>query len=363
VPISENERGGVSGVRLTRRYCGPFYDDRPSNRYWIPVASFLLLAPALASCWPSNGNSELGLLATLTVVAPATSPPGGVPIRGAQFFPGKMPKATTATDVPEIDSPNNIIYPGELNRVFTGRVGVGAQVVAIGLVGDVGYWVVPVETPDEQYPGQADFSATGQFSTALPIGDQTIQFQAGDGQGHFGPPNPEVLTSVDVGAPQGYLIVHLQWDTESDLDLHVETPDGTVLWAKAQTTFTMPPPGAPPATQAEVKEAGILQFDSNGNCVIDGKRQENAYWNVTPSKVPVGTYTVRVDAYSMCSQAYGAWKVWVETRTDPTKTGTTIATASGTLNPRDTQFPHTALSGTFALTFNISPTEYPDAGP
>lgn len=333
------------------------------------MAASLLIGLCLTACWPTNDNNELGLLAEMTIIGPTTPQPGGVPLRGSQFFPGPMPMATTTIQVPEIDSLDNIIYPGEINRVFSGRAGVGAKVVAIGLVGDVGYWVVPLVTPDEQYPGQSDYSATGQFSQALPLGNQTIRFQAGDGEGHFGPPNDEVLLSEDVSAPQGYLIVHLTWDTESDLDLHVVTPDGTVLWAKDQTTFTPPPPTSPPATEAQVKEAGILDWDSNGMCVIDGLRNENAYWNVTPGTVPKGTYTVLVDAFSMCGQAYGAWKVWVETRTDPTTCDTTppdggfgdggppvcttIASATGMMYPINAEGAHTALSGTYALSFTI----------
>ena len=324
-----------------------------STRRLGTVVSLLLAGPCLAACW-SEGNSELGLLALLHIQGPANSNnAGGVSSAGAQFVPGAMPKPTIAITVPEIDATSSIIYPGEIDRAITGRVGTGAQVVAIGLQGDVGYWILPLTLPDQQYVGNEDFSATGVFSSAVPFGNQTINYQAGDGNGHFGPPAQEVVLSENLYYPQGYLIVHVEWDSESDLDLHVVTPDGAELWAKDQTTFTLPPPGSPTPSAAEVKEAGILQWDSNGNCVIDGFRAENAYWPVSAATVPTGTYTVRVDAFSMCGQPSAAWKVSVEQRTDPTKAGTILGTASGELYPRDTMFPHTTGSGTFALSFTI----------
>jgi hypothetical protein len=339
-----------------------------TRTHYARVAVVVLLAgPSVSACWPANDNTELGLLALMTITGPATPQPGGVQQRTAQFFPGKFPTATTSIQVPEVDSLDNLLYPGEIGRTISGRAGAGAQTIAIGLDGDVGYWVVPITIPDEQYMGQVDFSAKAQFSPNLPLGMATIHFAAVDASGHFGPSNDEQLPVIDVRAPQGYLIVHLQWDTESDLDLHVVTPAGDVLWAKGQTTFTLPPPGSPPPTPAMVKEAGILDWDSNGMCVIDGLRKEDAYWNVTAGTVPTGTYKVLVDDYSMCGQQYAGWKVWVEERTDPTTCDDTppdggfgdagppvcktIASASGVMYPRNTEVPHTALSGTYALSF------------
>ena len=44
-----------------------------------------------------------------------------------------------------------------------------------------------------------------------------------------------------------------------------------------------------------------LDFDSNANCVIDGRRQENVIFPT--GSPPPGVYTVRVDASSLCGQA------------------------------------------------------------
>ena len=78
------------------------------------------------------------------------------------------------------------------------------------------------------------------------------------------------------------LLVSLRWDTEADLDLHVVIPNGTVrsdddrIWSK---------PRRPPGQMVDAgayKSGGILDFDSNANCVIDGRRQENVSWTVAP---------------------------------------------------------------------------------
>jgi hypothetical protein len=327
-------------------------------------STVVVAALLMPSCWWTNGDDELGLTARLRIVAPTVlqETEGGTPPPGAQFFPGALPKPSSdGPVVTDVDSLYGVIYPGELNRAISGRVADGTVVVAIGLQGDIGYWVLPVGTEDFQYPGEIDFTATGQFSDSLPIGSVTLQYEAGDGNGHYGQPNNQVLRSEVIDSPHGYLIVHLTWDTESDLDLHVEDPNGDEIWPKAETTFTPPAPGMPPATPMEIMNAGIMQWDSNGLCVIDGFRAENVYW---PETVPAGVYTVRVDAWSMCGQQEGNWTVSVEQRSEPTVTGTILATATGTLYPRDaTLSAHTGASGTFALSFTIPQEEGIDAGP
>ena len=52
--------------------------------------------------------------------------------------------------------------------------------------------------------------------------------------------------------------------------------------------------------------APLLDGDSNGGCVIDGRDQENVVWSMAPAS---GHYIVRVDAASLCELAYSDWRV------------------------------------------------------
>ena len=80
------------------------------------------------------------------------------------------------------------------------------------------------------------------------------------------------------------LQVSLNWIDPVDMDLHVETPDGgDIHW------------GAPTGAQG-----GVLDLDSNPACNIDGVNNENITW-LTSTPV-AGTYTVRLDLWSECSQ-------------------------------------------------------------
>jgi hypothetical protein len=310
----------------------------------------LLLTTLLLSC--NGGDPTLGLRAILRVAAPASLllQNAGTPLPGAQFFPGAMPKAKGGPKVTAVDNLNSIIFPGQLGKPLNGRVGAGGQVVAVGLDGAIGYWIVPVGQLDIVNPTEPDFSLQADFSSALSLGDHVLHFQAGDASNSFGEPTDLKLTAKKYKDPQGLLIVRLTWDTEADVDLHVQQPDGADLWAKRQTTFVPPAPGEPNPTPAELQAGGIVQFDSNGRCVIDGAREETIVWKTV---VPTGTFTVRADAFSMCGQVAANWKLQVEQRTDPKVTGTILATASGTLYPRDTAFPHVDGSGAFATTFTI----------
>ena len=80
------------------------------------------------------------------------------------------------------------------------------------------------------------------------------------------------------------LQVSLNWIDPVDMDLHVETPDGGDIYWAART-------GA---------QGGQLDLDSNPACSLDNVNNENITW-LTSTPVP-GTYTVRLDLWSACTQ-------------------------------------------------------------
>jgi hypothetical protein len=94
--------------------------------------------------------------------------------------------------------------------------------------------------------------------------------------------------------------VSISWDADSDVDLHVVDPnDNEVYWR-----------------DDEVASGGKLDLDSNADCELDHKRNENITWESAPS----GTYTVRVDYYRACDIPKTNYVVTIQVVGQPTKT-------------------------------------------
>ena len=118
-----------------------------------------------------------------------------------------------------------------------------------------------------------------------------------------------LTAGTSTGARPFPLVVTLTWDTEADLDLHVVIPnvvDPTTpieIWAKHPIGIPIPTLEMPIDPYA-VATAPYLDFDSNANCVIDGRRQENVIFQAPP---PPGSYAVLVDTPSLCGQPDAQW--------------------------------------------------------
>jgi hypothetical protein len=262
-------------------------------------------------------------------------------VDGAQFVRGAMPAGTPgAPVVASIDLQTATLWPGETGKALSGALGETATASAIALSGDEGYWIVPAGVPDFASPTLPSFRATASFATTLTPGPYTFQVRAVDASGHFGPPSSQILTALagppSLGAsPSGQeaLGVALTWDTESDLDLHVVDPEGNEIDHGAPLTFG-----------ADGGVAGELDFDSNGGCVIDGRRQEDVTWATSP---PSGAYRVLVDTASLCGQSIANWTVRV------TLHGAVVGSASGVSLDSDTWGPHDRGDGLLALQFDV----------
>jgi hypothetical protein len=259
----------------------------------------------------------------------------------AQFYRGAPPAVTDGPEVTQLSPSPNIIRRGPNGNVI-GSVPRQTVAVAVYLVGDVGYWIV---TPGQLDPTQLDqlsFSAPASFAQNLPAGAYTLRAQAADARGHYGPPSDFALKTEDVMTTDT-LLVSLAWDAEADLDLHLVTPDGTEVWANKINSLPPPVPGQPGDPNGW-KSGGILDYDSNGNCVIDGRRIENIYWTVQP---PSGHYIARVDTYSMCGEVQANWKL------SATLGDQNLGIASGWSRDSDAALPHGAGAGVKALEFDI----------
>jgi hypothetical protein len=118
------------------------------------------------------------------------------------------------------------------------------------------------------------------FPQALPSNDFDLYVSAADPTGKVGAMAEKSFHALIVGT--GDVQVTAQWDTDSDVDLHVVDPAGwEIYWANRTS-----PSG------------GELDLDSNAGCSIDGVRNENITWGT--GEAPAGEYTVRLDYWSSC---------------------------------------------------------------
>jgi len=93
------------------------------------------------------------------------------------------------------------------------------------------------------------------------------------------------------------------------------------------------------------RTGGRLDFDSNENCILDGRREENVFWPVEP---PHGRYIVRVDTFSLCGQPGARFGVTVN------RNGQIVAQAEGRSVETDTRGPHGAGAGLTMLELDVN---------
>jgi hypothetical protein len=292
-------------------------------------ASALLTLVVIVASGCSAASSDPGLDALLRIA-------------GGQFYRGSLPAAMDGPAIESFANASGIIRPGELSAPLSGVVTRDTTALAVYLQGDPGYWVITPGAEDAGELGKLDFSARMSFSPLLPAGGYSLIGRAADAAGHFGPPTTLTLTTADAPA-SSLLLVSLRWDTEADLDLHLVIPDGTEIWANKINSFDPPAPGQPTDPNG-YKAGGILDEDSNSNCVIDGRRLENIFWTATP---PSGHYTVRVDTWSLCGVPQADWHLAV------TLDGVSIGAAAGQSLDSDAALPHGKGDGLTALGFDV----------
>jgi hypothetical protein len=263
-------------------------------------------------------------------------------VDGAQFYRGPMPAANGGPDVLQVTLQTTVVRVGMTDKPIVGTLDESAKAAAIGLDGDVGYFIVQAGAPTFETPGKPSFKTSLAFSHALSVGAHAINVASVDANGRFGALDVTPITVTDPNEPTGKLIVTLSWDTESDLDLHVVDPNGIEIYKGNINSYERPPPGSPPDASAYL-DGGILDFDSNAACVIDGLRREDVTWKNTP---PSGHYLVRVDTYSLCSADSANWLVTA------TLDGTVVGQTRGESLPTDVQMPHDRGAGALALEFD-----------
>ena len=289
--------------------------------------------------WSSDSSS--GLTSLLRVQ-------GGQAMRGSIAGPADS-IAATATPFPR----ERTIFPGESSKSLNGVVRPDVNVVALGVAGDDAYWLVPALTADPTDPHSFKFTTSFSISPALatspllqpnPDGTATLplSLRAVDSAGNFGSATVQPLI-MDPQGVAGTLVVSLDWDAPVDLDLHLQVPADNaagfvIVWAGARSSDPHPNWDGGPD--------GVLDFDSNENCQIDGRDRENVVWT---GQAPAGRYVVRVDAFSLCGQGSAAWHALAYTPQ------TTLGEASGVLTDAATREAPTEGAGITAFEFDYYP--------
>ncbi len=268
-------------------------------------------------------------------------------VSDAQFVRGAMPSGKD--DGPKalsITMPTNTVWPGLDGRSLTGALDSSAVSAAIAIDTDEGYWIVPAGPADVSTPTLPSYRASLAFSPTLAAGSYTLVVRAIDYDGSFGPPATQTLTALDASPAleptDATLLVSLEWDSEADLDIHVIDPLGNEIFHGDPSSRPKLMPGRPPVTDAG--SFGFLDADSNGQCVIDGRRRENVIWTLPP---PSGRYVVRVDATSLCGAALAHWT------TTAKLDGADLGGAMGTAVDADIRGAHDRGAGVTAFSFDV----------
>jgi hypothetical protein len=263
-----------------------------------------------------------------------------IQVADAQFFRGEMPGGD-GPSVREVSAAPRVAA-GASGRTWNGSLDPRATAVAIGLAGDVGYWVLPARVPALAAPGLPTFKAEVSFSAKL-SGTRDVLVRAVDGDRRFGPATVRPVTIVS-SIPEGRLVVSLAWDDRADLDLHVVDPNGVEIFDRNPSSYEPPPPGSPPEPPGTTHDGGVLDFDSNAQCVQDGRRREDVVWSDPP---PKGHYLVRVETSALCGEAAARWRV------EASLDGRRIGGAQGQSTAFDTRPPHGRGAGLLVLEFDV----------
>ncbi len=285
----------------------------------------LVLAPAC-----DDVKADAGLDADLTV-------------DGAQFFRGPPPAANGGPDVAAVALNTTEVHVGTTGKPVSCTLAANATAAGFALQGDVGYWIVPSGAATVETPGAPAVKTQLSFSRGMALGSRSLLVFAVNQAGNVGGVNETKLVVTDPYAPKGRLIVSLSWDTEADLDLHVVDPAGVEIYKGNISSYKKPPPGTPVDPNGP-KNGGILDFDSNAACVIDGRRAEHVTYAGAP---PSGHYVVRVDTFSLCDAPSANWRVSV------LLDGKSLGASQGESTNEDEQTAHDRGAGVLASEFDV----------
>jgi hypothetical protein len=265
-------------------------------------------------------------------------------VLGAQFVRAPLPPAGDGPATVAVELGNDRIARGVRGRIAVGTLGASATAALVAREGDRGHWVVVAGPEDIRAPGQPTLPLEFAVSRSATLGARRLLVQAVDARGAVGAPLGRNVVIEEAQPVGGRLVVSLAWDRDADLDLHVEDPLGRDIHAGDPNSYEPPPPGEAPDPDAW-KSGGKLDFDSNAQCEVDGRRVENVIWdNGAP---PAGRYKVRVHTASLCGEQAARYRVtaW--------RDGVVVGAAQGTSVEWDTRSKGGRGAGVLAFEFDV----------
>ncbi len=210
---------------------------------------------------------------------------------------------------------NPFLVSGISGTTVSGLVSDDAVAVGVAIASEGnGYWVVPTEGQDIQFPGQRDFSFPVSFNPSDPPGNANLRVVALDSNGNAG---VEANTPICIESrvpdnghaciptrPVPAAVLSLTWDAPFDLDLTVVTPSGANVNPKTNPETASFDAGPYPLTGPESvglysAAAGLIDRDSMGNCVVDGWREEDLVFLDYPAS---GLYDIYANPFASCGQ-------------------------------------------------------------
>jgi uncharacterized protein YfaP (DUF2135 family) len=166
--------------------------------------------------------------------------------------------------------------------------------------------VDPADPSGAAFPGYVEVALPAAAEAAqlvvsvaqgLPDESFALRYAAVAADGTQGRPVRERISVLAVGT--GQVQITVSWDADSDVDLHVLDPYSDEVFFQ----------------QPEVDSGGVLDLDSNAECTIDHKRNENITW----AAAPPGPYEVRISYWSNCGVPKTTYVVTVRVTGQPTK--------------------------------------------
>jgi hypothetical protein len=208
---------------------------------------------------------------------------------------GDLPTASTSLDsdakravglptISSINGPREFINGGSSEFTVHSVGGSNISAVLVKVDSYNGYFHIPVYA--SSHSGQFKFSFASDFF------DRVKRTRANEGL-HLTVIIIDELNqiseslSMELKANEtgfGDVKVSISWDTPTDVDLFITDPNGVM------TGYSSQHPG----------NGSHHDLDSNAGCTIDGKNNENIFWD-TGTALP-GEYTVTVDMYDNCTE-------------------------------------------------------------
>lgn len=253
-------------------------------------------------------------------------------VHDAQFVEGELPgkRPRTPEEIQDGVSPEkptttaastDLGYLRELsaNTRFRGWATDEAVAVAVRFEGEgSGYWLLPTGPADPAANGDLVWDFLADFGESLGAGRHNLLVAAIDEDGNSGTQNEGSFCVNSLVPDNGNacypevappdLVIGIEWDSDVDLDLIVEAPDGSTIDSSTPTS-AVPDEAGNIDTKGE--GVGTLDIDSNKDCQIDGRNREHVVFENRPF---AGKYRVYANLNRACGESSVRYLVSLHSR-------------------------------------------------